>query len=140
MMGDEERILAANAAFYSAFAAKDVEAMSALWARRAPVACIHPGWHALRGREAVLSSWRGIMTGPGSPPISCADAAVHLCGDTAFVVCHEHIPGVELIATNVFVREDGEWRLVHHHASSVAQGAEVEPDEEEPDTGSGLLH
>ena len=143
MTRDEEQVLAANAAFYAAFAAQDANAMAALWARRAPVACIHPGWRALRGRDAVLSSWRSILGGPGSPPISCADAAAHVLGDAAFVICVEHIPGVELIATNLFVREDGEWKLVHHQASSIARGAaESEPDEEEPGPGpgSGTLH
>lgn len=138
-MGDKEQVLAANAAFYDAFAGKDADAMAALWARRAPVACIHPGWDVLHGRDAVLASWRGILGGPGSPPITCADAVAHVLGDSAFVVCREHIPAVELIATNVFVREDDEWRIVHHHASSVAR-AVPETEEEEPDSGSGLLH
>jgi ketosteroid isomerase-like protein len=140
-MREEESVLAANAAFYAAFAAKDVAAMTAVWAQRAPVACIHPGWPALRGREAVLASWRSILSGPGSPPITCHDAAAHLLGDSAFVLCIERIPSVELIATNVFVREDGEWRLVHHHASSFARAAiENESDEEESGPGSGTVH
>lgn len=140
-MHDEKQVLAANAAFYRTFAAKDADAMAALWARRAPVACIHPGWHPLHGRDAVVASWRGILSGPGAPPITCADAVAHVLGDAAFVICTERIPGVELIATNVFVREDDAWKMVHHHASSVAPpGAEAEPEEEEPESGSGTLH
>ena len=140
-MHDDEQVLAANAAFYRTFAAKDAEAMAALWALRAPVACIHPGWHLLHGRDAVLASWRGILSGPGAPAISCADAVAHVLGETAFVVCIEHIPGVELIATNVFVREDGAWKIVHHHASALAgPGTEPESEEEEPDSGPGTLH
>jgi ketosteroid isomerase-like protein len=146
-MRDEEMVLQVNEAFYAAFAAKDAEAMAALWARRAPVACIHPGWHALRGRDAVLASWRSILGGPGAPPISCTEAAAHVLGDTAFVICVERIPGVELVATNVFVREDNHWRMVHHHASSMVRGAtdsepepEPEPEEDDPDTGSSTLH
>ncbi len=139
-MRDDKRVLAVNAAFYSAFAAKDANAMAAVWAQRAPVACIHPGWQALHGRDAVLASWRDILSGPGAPPITCAAAAAHVLGDAAFVICIERIPAVELIATNVFVREDGEWRMVHHHARSVARAPEAESDEEEPDSGSGMLH
>ena len=48
-MSDEEAVLAANEAFYRAFAARDFAAMDALWAAEAPVACIHPGWDALVG-------------------------------------------------------------------------------------------
>ena len=109
-MRDQEQVLAANEAFYTAFAAHDVPAMAALWAERAPVACIHPGWQPLRGREAVLASWRDILGGPGSPPIRCCDAVAHVLGETALVICIERFPGVELVATNVFVREDGAWQ------------------------------
>ncbi len=137
-MSDERAVLASNQAFYDAFAARDTETMDALWARRAPVTCVHPGWQALRGRDAVLASWRGILQGPNPPDIDCADATAHLLGETAFVICTERLPGVELVATNVFVREDGAWRLVHHHASGVVRGsAEPEPEEDE---GGGLLH
>jgi ketosteroid isomerase-like protein len=140
-MRDEDRVLAANAAFYHAFAAKDADAMAALWARRAPVACIHPGWHALRGRDAVLASWRAILGGPGAPPIRCADPVAHVLGDSAFVICIESIPAVRLIATNVFVREDGEWKIAHHHASSAAAPAEPEPEPDQEDEGGpGTLH
>ncbi len=142
MMGDDEkRILAVNAAFYAAFAARDVAAMESLWARRAAVACIHPGWQPLRGRDAVLASWRGILTGGGAPPIQCDSAVVHLFGEAAFVLCTEQLPGVELVATNVFVREDGQWKLVHHQAGGVVMPAEPAelPDEDE-DEGGGFLH
>ena len=50
-MTDEEEALAANAAFYAAFAASDAGRMDAVWARRAPVACVHPGWEVLTGRD-----------------------------------------------------------------------------------------
>jgi ketosteroid isomerase-like protein len=137
-MSEMRAVLAANQAFYDAFAARDVETMEALWARRAPVTCVHPGWQALRGRDAVLASWRGILQGPNPPAITCADATAHLLGEAAFVICTERLPGVELVATNVFVREDGAWRLVQHHASGVARPvAEAEADDE--DSG-GLLH
>ena len=142
-MGAEQEILAANAEFYRAFAARDVNAMSALWAVRTPVACIHPGWRALHGRDAVLASWRNILGGPGAPAISCADAAAHVLGDSGFVICIERLPGVELIATNVFAREDGAWRMVHHHASAMARSmgeTETESEDDESDSGSGLLH
>ena len=119
MTSDETAVLAANAAFYRAFAARDVEAMNALWARRAPVACIHPGWQVLNGREAVMASWRGILAG-APPAIDCRDAIARLAGTTAFVICTELLEAGELVATNVFVQEDGTWMLVHHHAGPVA--------------------
>jgi hypothetical protein len=57
-MNDSDAVLAANLEFYRAFTTRDAEAMDALWARRAPVACVHPGWPPLTDRDAVVESWR----------------------------------------------------------------------------------
>lgn len=115
-MPETEAVLFANEAFYRAFADRDVEAMDALWARRAPVACIHPGWSALEGRATVMQSWRAIMGNPASPAIRPRAAKAYLLGEVAFVVCFEEIEGQFLLATNIFVREDGRWRIAHHQA------------------------
>ncbi len=133
-MSDEEAVLEANARFYRAFAARDADAMDALWARTLPVACIHPGWSALRGRARVIASWRGILGGATVPAIQFSEASVHLLGEVAFVICYEHFAiedagptGARLLATNVFAREDGEWRLVHHQAGPTSQRSDPEP-------------
>jgi ketosteroid isomerase-like protein len=120
MSAGEREVLAANAAFYEAFAERDMEAMDALWSQRSDVACIHPGWEGISGRIAVMASWRSILEGPGAPSIACAQERAHVLGDVAFVVCVETIPNGELMATNVFVREAGRWRMVHHHAGPIA--------------------
>jgi ketosteroid isomerase-like protein len=120
----ESEVLAANQAFYDAFARGDLTGVDALWARRAPVACIHPGWDALHGRDEVMASWRSILHGSG-PPVRCVRPIASVLGECAFVVCGENIQGAELVATNVFVREDGVWKLVHHHAGPVQRRVEV---------------
>ena len=121
----EAEVRAANDAFYRAFRDRDIVAMERLWAATAPVACMHPGMGVVTGREPVLASWRGILRHPGAPSLSCSEVAVHLLGTSAFVTCLEGQEGkrARLIATNVFVREDGHWRLVHHHASPLAPSA-----------------
>lgn len=118
--GDEGAALAANEAFYRALGAADAQAMDAIWARRAPVTCLHPGWTLLSGREAVLASWAGILGNPNQPRIVGGGASVALLGDgAALVLCREVVSGAPLYATNVFVREDGAWRLVHHQSGPV---------------------
>jgi ketosteroid isomerase-like protein len=119
-----EEVLAANAAFYRAFATRDVAAMDALWARKTPVACIHPGWQVLTGRTAVMTSWRGILENPDAPEIACTEARAHVFGAAALVVCTERLESSQLVASNVFVREDDAWRLVHHQAGPVARDIE----------------
>ncbi|MGH8701561.1 MAG: nuclear transport factor 2 family protein [Burkholderiales bacterium] len=124
---ETEAVLAANRAFYTAFRGRDVAAMDALWAHRLPVCCIHPGWDALTVRNAVMASWREILTGPGSPEIECQWEQVLLLGEVALVVCHEVIGRVVLAATNAFAREDTAWRMVHHQASHLANPPPLRP-------------
>ena len=116
-MAQENAVLFANDAFYLAFAGRDWAMMDALWAHHAPVACVHPGWSALHGREDVMSSWNDILGNDASPDVQCRDARVHMLGEVAYVTCFEVIGDNALMATNMFVVEDGEWRMIHHHAS-----------------------
>ena len=128
----ERAVLLANASFYDAFGQRNIAAMDAAWARQSPVTCVHPGWDVLVGRDAVLASWRDILGGQGAPPIMCTNAVVYLYGETASVVCIERLPGGALVATNVFVREDGRWRMVHHHAGPIANSALPSEDDSTP--------
>jgi predicted nuclease with RNAse H fold len=129
-MSGEFEVLDANSAFYRAFSRRDLAAMDALWATGAPVACVHPGWDALRGREDVMESWHAILNGSEPPEIDCSHAFAQVLGQAALVICREHVAGGQLVATNVFVREGGAWKMVHHQASPLA--TEDEPVPEEP--------
>jgi ketosteroid isomerase-like protein len=113
----EQAVLAANQRFYDAFSARDAGAMARQWARDLTVGCIHPGWEVLHGREAVLASFRAILGDPRAPEVHPSDERVILMGETALVLCTEHLQGAELVATNVLALEGGEWKMVHHHAS-----------------------
>jgi hypothetical protein len=118
-MTDSDAVLAANLEFYRAFGARDLVAMEELWARRSPVGCVHPGWPALSDRDAVMESWRSILSNPEAPRIACYDERVLLYGETALVLCEEELDGGTLIASNLFVREDGIWRIAHHQAGQL---------------------
>ena len=120
-MTDHDAVLAANLEFYRAFATRDTAAMDALWARRSPVACLHPGWTVLTDREEIMASWGGILANPGAPRIACYDERVLLFGDAALVLCEEELEGGSLAASNLFVREDNGWRIAHHHAGQIVR-------------------
>jgi len=135
---DEAAVLAANIAFYRAFAERDLKAMDRLWAQRTEVACIHPGWIPCRGRREVMQSWTEILANPDSPRIRCLRPQATLCGAIGVVVCYEAIERNYLIATNLFVLEGGEWKLIHHHAGALAAGP-PEPAEPQGEV-SGRLH
>jgi hypothetical protein len=127
-MSDREAVLFANEAFYLAFQARDMAAMDDAWAREAPVTCIHPGWSVLAGREPVMDSWRGIFEDGNAPAIECRAPRVFQYDDAATVLCFEAVGGGFLIASNVFVRERGRWKMVHHQAGVTNGTPEPEPE------------
>jgi len=125
-MSQQDDILAANAAYYKAFAGADFGKMSHIWADD-EVTCVHPGWPVLIGRSAILESYRNILGNPNQDRIEPHNAMAMVRGDEGRVICVELIGGnaLALAATNWFRRVDGAWRMIHHQASPIAGGVEV---------------
>jgi ketosteroid isomerase-like protein len=124
---DEAAVVAANAAFYAAFEARDLDSMSAVWEHSDRVSCVHPGWHVLRGWGAVTGSWFALFGGPQHLQFILTDEVVSVAGDTAWVTVDENLldgetVGGTITALNLFARDAaGAWKLVAHHGSPVAQ-------------------
>jgi ketosteroid isomerase-like protein len=118
----EAAVLEANQEFYRAFSRGDYAAMSELWAHHAPVACLHPGARLLSGRAAVLASFRELLAAAPAWKMVSRDATVHLFSPAAFVTCLEANGDqpAHLAATNIFLLEEGRWRMVHHHAGPLS--------------------
>ncbi|MDP6565059.1 MAG: nuclear transport factor 2 family protein [Alphaproteobacteria bacterium] len=129
-MADREAVLFANEAFYRAFADRDAAAMEDIWADRDELTCIHPGWGALYGREAVIESWQAILGNPQAPAIRCLAATARMHGETAHVICFEEIDGNYLIATNLFIRQGRRWYLVHHQSGPTSEAPPPDADAE----------
>ena len=125
--GEEDEVIAANAAFYRAVESLDGDLLDAIVAREEPVRVVHPGWPVVSGRAAVVASWERIFDNAGVRQFTIVDPEAHIEGDVAWVICTERLTSVQggrvvegLVATtNLFRREDGEWRIVHHHGSPV---------------------
>jgi SnoaL-like domain len=117
-MTEKDAILAANAAYYEAFAGADFGKMSGIWAAD-DISCIHPGWPALIGRRAVLESYFNILANPSLERIEHHGDTVMMSGSDARVFCIEIVGGVRLAATNWFRRVDDAWRMIHHQASLI---------------------
>lgn len=115
----EEDVLQANERFYQAFNLKDAKLMEDAWASAHVVTCVHPGWNVLEGREDVLDSWHSILANPNQPRIVSGGASAKVFGDLAVVVCRELVAGSPLVATNLFVLEEGAWKLFHHQSGPV---------------------
>ena len=126
---DPAQALFANEAFYLAFRERDIAAMGGLWARHTAVACIHPGWSALTDLEDVLDSWAAILGNPESPKIQCRCAAAYPCGAGSYVICYEAVGETLLVATNIFIEEEGETRMILHQAGQAVAPPGGLPDE-----------
>jgi len=126
---------AANAAFYAAFESADLDAMSALWLDDPEAMCVHPGALPVRGKPAIGRSWALIMANTPYIQFFLTDVSTSVLGRVASVTCTENVltaadsadnereagafNGAKAVATNVFVRTPGGWRLWIHHASPV---------------------
>jgi ketosteroid isomerase-like protein len=121
---DREAVLAANQAFYDAFEARDLDAMSQLWEHSDRVACTHPGWRTLRGWGAVSGSWFALFQNDQNLQFILTAEQVEVAGDTAWVTVDENLIGGgvsgTIAALNVFVRRGTGWHMVVHHGAPVA--------------------
>ena len=91
--------------------------------------CIHPGRKALKGWENIHQSWLQIFKGTRYLEIDLDILSVEVSGDLAYIVLTENVMQVagnrrleaKSMATNVFERMGGQWYLVHHHGSPIAE-------------------
>ncbi|MEG3618908.1 nuclear transport factor 2 family protein [Magnetovibrio sp. PR-2] len=116
MTQDEATLLFANDAFYAAFTSADMDAMDALWAKKNPVSCIHPGAPILINRTVIMESWRAIFKGDEAPQVVPYDATPMVVGNTGWVTCLEQVGEAVAATTNIFVKEDDQWKMTHHQA------------------------
>lgn len=118
-----EDLLAANAAFYAAFEARDLDAMSELWLHEEHVVCTHPGWPSLRGWAAVGASWFALFQGDHSMQFILTNLSVNIRGDVGWVTVDENLisgPQASTVAAmNLFERVEGRWRLAAHVGTGV---------------------
>ena len=135
---DLREVEEANARFYRAFESLDLAEMEAVWAKRAHVKCVHPGWPLLAGWEAVRASWEAIFKNTAEIRFSLTDVSVRVDAGLAWVTCTENILSqaggkisvTSVLATNLFERAGDRWLMIHHHASHVLSGEAPPPPDE----------
>lgn len=123
----EEDVQAASDRFYDALtemANGNADPMVSLWPRRDDVTTMHPVGGREVGWEEVSGSWRAVADVAEGGRVEPTDRLVRVTGDLAYELVTENASmalGGESVegsyrATNVYRREDGEWRIVHHHS------------------------
>ena len=130
MPADLDSVAAANAAFYAAFEARDLDAMSLVWEHSDRIICTHPGWASLRGWAQVAASFFALFQNSLQLQFILTKERAEVAGDVGWVTVDENIlqssTATTVSALNLFVRGvDGGWRMVAHHASPVSDSAET---------------
>ncbi len=127
-----------NSAFYAAFEAADLDAMTELWIDHPEAMCVHPGALPVRGTSAINRSWALIMANTPYIQFFLTDVETSVLGTVASVTCTENVltadettddgsfNGAKAVASNVFVRTGQGWRLWIHHASPVLSDGQHE--------------
>ena len=129
-MIDHEAVREANIAFYRAFENLNIQEMDTIWADEDYVRCIHPGWDARIGWNAVRDSWVLIFNNTFGIQFSVEIIDMMVRAHFASVACIETIATLDqgtwqsgmVVATNLFEERHGMWKIIHHHGSPVIGG------------------
>ena len=88
---------------------------------------MHPIGGREVGRDQVLATWEQAGSAFSEGKASADDVVIiPLSDDVAYTVCTERFEGNvagemmrgEWRATNIYRREDGGWKIVHHHTDA----------------------
>jgi ketosteroid isomerase-like protein len=125
-MSTEDEVREASAQFYAALNRMmdgDGAPMADIWSHGAAVTTMHPiggrqvGWDEVRGSFEQVA---GLASGGRA---ELRDQSIYVAGDVAYEVGVEYgqakLAGeqirIEHRVTNIYRREAGGWKIVHHH-------------------------
>ncbi|HEY1804380.1 MAG TPA: nuclear transport factor 2 family protein [Terracidiphilus sp.] len=129
---DTAAVLAANARFYSALDkmfAGDVSSMEQVWSHADDVTYMGPTGNFQHGWSAVLKDWEGQAAQKLGGKVEPTGIQVMVGRDLAVVNDYEQgentnaqgkVMPVKLRATNIFRKEDGQWKMVGHHTDQLS--------------------
>ena len=113
----------AEAAFYRAFSAADLDLMKSVWLDSPGVACTHPMAERIMGYRLVIGSFMGMFQGQGALDAKITEVeallTADLCVHTGVEVLYQDASEFRMQVTNAYRRVDDGWRMVLHHASPV---------------------
>lgn len=125
-MSMESEVREASERFYAALnrmANGDASGMEKIWSHDAAATAMHPIGGREVGWDAVRASFEQVAHAASNGTIEMTDRDIHVSGDVAYEIGVERgqvtLAGeavrIEHRVTNVYQREAGEWKLIHHH-------------------------
>jgi len=125
-MAAENEVRTASARFYAALNSMmtgDAAPLAQVWSHGADVSTMHPIGGRETGWDQVRGSFEGVAGLASAGHVELRDQGIHLGEDLAYELGLEHgqatLAGEEITieqrVTNVYRREGGGWKIVHHH-------------------------
>ena len=126
-MAVEDEIRQASEQFYAALNRTingDSGSMMEVWSHGSDVTALHPLGGRETGWREVRASWEQVAQEFSDGQVSIEGlVVVPLSDDVAYTLGHEHgqatlgeeTVGIDWRVTNIYRREEGEWKVVHHH-------------------------
>lgn len=135
-MNAEDEVRAASNEFYAALnrmLAGDSNSLADIWSHSSTVTALHPigDWHV--GWKEVKGSFDQVAKASTGGHVEMTKRLVRVAGDSAYEVGIEvakfAIAGQPLTVnsrvTNIYQREGGAWKVVHHHGDKASGIAEA---------------
>jgi ketosteroid isomerase-like protein len=135
-MTAETEVRAASEGFYSALnrmANGDAGPMGDIWSHSAGVTTMHPIGGRETGWEKVRNSWEQVAQLSSKGQVTLSDQFIQIAGDVAYELGVEHVEMTlgghpvadEWRVTNIYRREAGAWKIVHHHTDAARSMVDV---------------
>lgn len=126
-----------NQQFFDFIRQRSLQEMGRLWLNADYVKCIHASGELFSGYSGVLGSWQLAFNWDPAVEFEVRDVRSRVLSDVAWVTMKAYV-GMEhspLNVTNVFELHNGQWYMVHHHASLVLANGGGMPDQPQPMLG-----
>jgi ketosteroid isomerase-like protein len=128
-MADDHEVREASQRFYAALnrmANGDSSAMAEVWSHEASVTAMHPIGGREVGWDAVRGSFEQVAKLSSDGKIELAEQLIQVAGDVACEIGIErgqitlggHQATIDQRVTNIYQRQQGAWKLVHHHTDT----------------------
>jgi len=125
-MSTEDEVRKASQQFYAGvnrMVNGDAGPLADIWSHSAAVTTMHPIGGREVGWDKVRQSWEQVAQLASDGRVNLKDQLIQVAGDVAYELGVEHgqakLAGQQVTlehrVTNIYRREAGAWKIVHHH-------------------------
>ncbi len=125
-MSPEDEVRTASLRFYAALtrmANGDAGPLAAIWSHGNLVTTMHPIGDRQIGWDAVSASFENVAQLASGGKVELQQQRIHIAGELAcetgieqghIILAGQSVP-IEHRVTNLYQREAGSWKMIHHH-------------------------